>query len=232
MPFDNKSKKNFQNENKENNQGMSGFQVPNLSPELSEIRKILHMSENFSGFNQEQIHNNPQPVQNARTIDLTEEESIYLLKEISKALGEETVQTREKGKFKENRGLKKAEKNAESLREYNIIDRKVEHVWDEYVCAQFSGQSRYNKQHVVRTFIDYLEEKNISLPTKRTVLDYFELRLNRKLVSSSYLEQALNNIQRFFDFTEKYGIYQNISKSLNCEHIRDLYEEKIGRRWF
>ncbi len=251
MPFENKSQRNAEG-NRRNNQGMAGFQAPRLS---EEIRKIALMGRNSQDYNQFQMGNEQMPAKNERTIDLTEEEGINLLRELSKSLDEQPVQNEYKelvaprevvtlleGFGGAVRGEQAArllagvkhivrEQRAEVLRGYNAIDNEVKKVWDEYIDLNFSGQPNERYHRDIRMFIEYLDGKT-SQPTSRDILGYLRSRMSKGIIpTSSYIEQVLNAVQKFFRFTESHGIYEDIGKSLSYKDVGDLYEEMTGRRW-
>lgn len=157
MPFEDKPKKISGDRNRENNQGMSGFQAPRFSPELDKALRMIRMNSDFSW-------DNPNPVQNERTIDLTEEENINFLKEISKALEDKPASNKEAanvspeetadlltelGKALKKLPENKLEKKLERLKGYNKIDNAVKEAWDEYVDMNFSGQAQGRRHQVL-----------------------------------------------------------------------------------
>lgn len=106
------------------------------------------------------------------------------------------------------------ENNQAELME-NIDLQEIYNQWIEYIDSSRATINTYNK--CIRQFFIYMQENNITKPTRTDVMSYRDSLLHSKKPAT--VQTYIISLRQFFNYTEVNGYYPNIAKNIKGAKI-------------
>lgn len=88
--------------------------------------------------------------------------------------------------------------------------------WTNYMDVSNSSITTYNNK--IKIFINYLQSKGITNPTRQDILS-FKKELETKNYKPTYINSIIISIKQFFKWTETEHIYENIAQNIKSNKI-------------